>query len=431
MTPSDSSKIVPTRRVWTKSVRFQLTFWYVTALGILLATVGSLVYTGLQATLLHSVDATLASEAAEVTTHLIPFSDDEKGDDEEETWSGEQRVRSSKSFDKKDLTAVTIPGLVLSGLYLRVARASDRRTLALSPPLEHRLKLASALAALPPPTPGKPSYAFVSPDEDDQARCLTVPIPSTGNILQVAVLWDLTEDLLTKLAWAMTGAVLLFLLLSGIGSWVLVGRAFRPMDAIVTEAERLTADSMTPLLLSPRVHSDDEVGHLVMALNGMMSRLHAAFAAQRRFAADASHELSTPLTILQGELELALARERPAEAYRETLQSSLEETRRMARIVESLSLLARGDALGRSSAARQGERIAIDTLAAETVRGYRERADRKGVRLLLEPGEPPLMLSGNADMLALALRNLLDNAVTYTPEGGMVTVSIASGRNRD
>ena len=127
-----------------------------------------------------------------------------------------------------------------------------------------------------------------------------------------------------------------------------MGRALRPIDRIVTEAEGLTAERLGPVLLPlgarSEALSDNEIGHLVTALNGMMARLSAAFAGQRQFTADASHELRTPLTILRGEFEVALSRERAASEYRRTLESGLEEVGRMTRIVESLSLLARGDA---------------------------------------------------------------------------------------
>jgi heavy metal sensor kinase len=401
-------------------VRFQLTALYVAALGLLLGIAGGLVYRGLSSVLVRATDAALSTEATQVISHLVP--DSMEASFQHEEYRPHPNDDPGDVVKQKKLTAITLPGLVTDTLYLRVARIRDGKALALSPKLKGQPLLIAMLAALPLPTGRRPRYAFATWGDIEQMRCLTVPVPGRNYFLQVATPWDDTKALLDQLAWSLAGTVGLFLLLSGVGSWVLVGRAFRPIDEIVTEAERLTADRMSPVLLRPRKHSDDEVGHLADALNGMMTRLYDAFIVQRRFTADASHELRTPLTILQGELELALARERSADVYRETLRSSLEETRRMARIVESLALLARADAGHSERRLHSRVRIAIKIFTEDAMRKYRDRAADKGILLCLTPCPDPLWISGDQDTLELALGNLLDNAITYTPSGGSITI---------
>ena len=198
-----------------------------------------------------------------------------------------------------------------------------------------------------------------------------------------------------------------------------MGRALRPIDRIVTEAEGLTAERLGPVLLSQRALSDNEIGHLVAALNGMLARLSAAFAGQRQFTADASHELRTPLTILRGEFEVALSRERAASEYRRTLVSGLEEVERMARIVESLGVLARGDA----GLARPHVPVSLTALAADVTASLRRRADEQGLNLVVEvDGEA--VVRGDTDALRRMVQNLVENALAYTPPGGRVSVSL-------
>lgn len=327
------------RAAWTKSVRFQLTLWYLTTLTLILTIAALLLLWGVRRTMLRETDRTLATEAAQIVRLLVPPPDPDdrhKHHDDEDKPDLPDMGDIIEILNQTDPGANRLPGIVPEDLYLRLARLNNRRTVALSSSLRHASGLVPTLTALP--TTPLPAFILAGPNEEAQVRCLSVPVPQTPYLLQVATPWDPVEDFLTHLAWGLGAAIGLFLLLSGIGSWLLVGRSFRPLERLVLDAEQMTAERLVPMRLHPQA-SDNEIGRLVAALNRMTARLGTAFAAQRRFTADASHEMRTPLTILQGEFELALARERPAHEYRRTLQSGLEETQRLARIVDSLALL--------------------------------------------------------------------------------------------
>jgi two-component system OmpR family sensor kinase len=392
---------------WTKSLRFQLTVWSLVTVALILLPAATLCYGLVRTSLQRSTDQGLVDGAAQILRQWA---------DPPEAGENDHPMDAVALVSRARLAPVAVPGIGTDALYLRLAFAHTGRTAAVSPNLAARSDFHAALASLPP-TPHAP--VFAGTQDDDRMRCLTVALPHSPYRLQVAAPWDPMEDLLARLLTGLTFACLLFLLLSGVGSWRLVGRALHPIDHIVTEAEGLTADSLSPVLLHPRSHSDNEIGHLVTALNGMMQRLSTAFTGQRQFTADASHELRTPLTILRGELELSLSRERTAAEYRRTLESGLEEVERMTRIVESLGFLARGDTRPITSLIP----VSFAVLAAEVAASLRRRAGEKSISLTLNVSGDAVV-QGDPDALRRMARNLLENAITYTPPGGAITITV-------
>jgi heavy metal sensor kinase len=167
---------------------------------------------------------------------------------------------------------------------------------------------------------------------------------------------------------------------------------------------------------------EDEIARLARAFNELLDRLESAHGTQQRFLADASHELRTPLTVLRGEIEVALRRERPADEYREVLESSREEIERLARLTENLLSLARSDA-GEGLVTRE----AVD-LAALCV-GVREAmsgmAEQKRMKLTVEASEA-VFVNGDAGALERVCLNLVENAIRYSPAGENVTLQVVN-----
>src|SRR3954447_9307470 len=143
----------------------------------------------------------------------------------------------------------------------------------------------------------------------------------------------------------------------------------------------------------------------------------------RRFVADASHELRTPVSIIRGEADVALSRDRPAAEYRESLTGILEESRRLTRLIEDLLNLARADA---GHVQLQLREFYLNELLAECCRSVRPLAAARGILLECRPGED-LQYDGDEQLLRRLVLNLLDNAIRYTPRGGSVSAAIESG----
>jgi two-component system OmpR family sensor kinase len=163
----------------------------------------------------------------------------------------------------------------------------------------------------------------------------------------------------------------------------------------------------------------DELGLLADSFNLLLNRLAHSIDQQRRFMADASHELRTPVAILRGEADVALSQaERSPGEYRESLQILREEARRLSQIVENLFTLARADA-GNYPLART--RFYLDELLAECVRAARTLASAKDIQLTLQT-EADLHMEADESLIRRMVLNLIDNAIKFTSPGGSVTL---------
>ncbi len=209
-----------------------------------------------------------------------------------------------------------------------------------------------------------------------------------------------------------------FIGLTSVGAYLLLGRALRPVDEIVRSAERITLQNLSQRLPVPE--TGDEVERLSLALNRMIQRLDEAFQVASRFTADASHELRTPLTIMRGELEALLKEGIANEDQTSQVESVLEESERLTQIVEGLLLMSRLEA-GESQTSK--DPIDFATLVSTTTEQLSPLAEDKSISLDCETGRD-VMVEANEIRLKQVVVNLLDNAIKYTPEGGKITVRV-------
>jgi two-component system, OmpR family, sensor kinase len=230
---------------------------------------------------------------------------------------------------------------------------------------------------------------------------------------------------LNGFAWRLAGSGLVALAVGLLGGWLISTRILRPLATISATAASISATNLSRRLDTRNV--DRELAELAGVLNEMFGRLEASFERQVRFTADASHELRTPLAVLYSHAELALARPRSEEDYRDTLQSCLSAAARMRALVDGLLTLARADA-GRLELARQP--LDLCRVAEEVAEQYAQQATQVGVTLAADVPERPVRVSGDAVFLARVAENLLANALRHTLAGGQVRVSVAEEGGR-
>ena len=189
--------------------------------------------------------------------------------------------------------------------------------------------------------------------------------------------------------------------------YLLARRALAPVSAMTERAKAITAEKLSERL--PVQNPNDELGQLATVFNAAFSRLEQSFEQLRHFTADASHELRTPLTAIRSVGEVGLRGPRDAAAYREIIGSMLEETERLACLVESLLHLSRGDAgelkLNLESADLAG-------LAREVAGQMEILANEKGQRLAVDAPDA-VWADVDRELLRQALLNLIDNAIKY------------------
>ena len=197
---------------------------------------------------------------------------------------------------------------------------------------------------------------------------------------------------------------------------------------MATQAEAITVRSADWRLDAPT--QADELGQLARAFNRLLSRLEAASRTQREFMADASHELRTPVSVIQTAAEVTL--ERPVREdgeYREALTIVSEQSTRLSRMVEDMFVLARADAGGYPLIRRL---LYVDEIVAECVRAVSVVAATRDIQLTHERFSPTFAVSADDGLLRQLVTNLLDNAVQHTPPGGSVTIAVNSdARFRD
>ena len=210
----------------------------------------------------------------------------------------------------------------------------------------------------------------------------------------------------------------LAVLLAAVGGYFLARRSLFPVVSMSNQAERIGAKNMQDRLAVR--NTKDELGQLALSFNRLLDRLDDSFQHQRRFVADASHELRTPVAILAGEADVALSKkDRSPEEYRESLEILRKEALRLKQIVEDLFTLTRAD-IGQLPLTPSS--FYLDELVADCVRNFRTIAQAKQITLTCAPS-PELLVSADEALLRRMFLNLLDNAIKYTPVGGGVTVA--------
>jgi len=249
----------------------------------------------------------------------------------------------------------------------------------------------------------------------------TLNFKSSGNpdySVEVGSLLDPVETMLNHVFLQLSLGLPLAVIIITAGGYLLVRRALMPVEQITRAAERITQHNLSERL--PVAHTGDELEKLSVSLNRMITRLDEAFQNSKRFVADASHDLRTPLTILHGELENLAEDASLNTELRERAGSMLEEVEHLTKIVEQLFTLSRLDA---GEAQIEWTRFDLTELAKTTVEQMNLLAEDKGISISCDASEP-MLVNGNHVRLKQVVVNLLDNAIKYTPEKGAIQLRV-------
>ena len=249
--------------------------------------------------------------------------------------------------------------------------------------------------------------------------CLTASKQS-GIFLQLGQPLGDVDQTLGFLRNATVVLIPIVVVLTSFGGLVIARRALAPVNVIARTLEEIQATDLDRRIdFTPR---DDELRRMVVSLNRLLDRLARAFASLREFAADASHQLQTPLTVMKGSVDVALSSRPDPAAYRTVLEQISEEIDALTEVLGDLRALSLADAGHKADTARRVDASGVFQEAAEIVQALGEAAD-VSVDVAIAPG---LTVWGDEVRLQQIVLNLGDNAVKYTPRRGTVRITARS-----
>ncbi len=381
----------------SKSLRLQLTVWYVAFFSLLFVLFGFFLYGVFSKSLRARVDESLASQANTGASLLEDEMMEFKGDIGKAAAevTTEMRLRGS-------LVAVFEGATVLSS----------------SAPIPTREagEIAKRVAAI-----AGPEAVMARPDwgrYGSRAAFHRVPIEGRAFVIVTAQPLDLVAADLRVLRSVLLIATPFLVALAGIGGYLLATRGSAPLGWMAEQSRRITGHNLDSRLAIG--NAAEELTVLAASFNELLSRLDQTFEGMRRFVADASHELRTPISVIRGEADVALSNERSSAEYRESLAIVLDESRRLSRLVDDLLNLARADA---GNVKLQVHEFYFNDLVAECCRSIQALASARNITVECRcPEDVPF--HGDEELLRRLVVNLLDNAIRYTPVGGRVSASL-------
>jgi len=397
-----------------------LTLWYATALILSIAVFAVVLYFARRSATYQDLDRRIQSEA-DLTAGILAESYRARGTLVEKDTSG-----------RPFLTAEVAAVLEVVPDYLLVT-SRDGRLLFASPDARALTfgEFEQLITITQPPTgagshttgryrvaPNGPTLHYIVravPDAGDQFGAIFAGANTRSAELQ------LEQLVLTILVAFFVGVVPAIL----VGGW-LAGRAMEPVDRMITEVREITdGRSLHRRLAMPMAR--DELARLAETVNQMMTRLERSFAALRRFTADASHELKTPLTVVRAGVERAITRPGMPQEALAPLEETLQQVNRMTELLDSLLTLARADE-GRAELHR--EPVDMREIVEEAGETGELLAEHAGVGIEIRLPAEPLVLAVDRSRIRQLALNLIENAVKYTPRGGQVSVELAGNDGR-
>ncbi|HJU28811.1 MAG TPA: ATP-binding protein, partial [Candidatus Binataceae bacterium] len=208
-----------------------------------------------------------------------------------------------------------------------------------------------------------------------------------------------------------------------IGYW-LAGHALSPVNRLAAALAEIEPRDLSRRLPVPPI--EDEIARLAHSINALLGRLERSSNAERRFAADAAHELRTPLAVLRSGIEVALGRDRAAGEYAEALRAALREAVALCAMADELLALTRLN----QETALQREPVDLGALTTEVLEAIEPLAQSRHLALRANLDGAGAQVVGNSNDLRRVLINLLDNALKFTPENGEIDVSVATEAGR-
>ncbi len=385
---------------FTRTLRFRLTAWYCIALAGGMIVFGAVLLGMAEKHLMTSHDEAMSFRGASALQILAQHGPERDFSE----WQKQKLAQLGKVAVAQKIAGVDL--IVYESPELFNASIMNRIT---------------ALPTALPTGEGEPNTLKTFVENGDYWRVLIVHQHSPAgrhNTLWIIEELGAVDATLKRLRLAFFHLVPVGLLVSFLGGFMLSGRALSPVVRIIALTKEIEASRLDQRLPHPGV--DDEIGRLVDTMNHMIGRLENSFEAMKRFTADASHELRSPLATIRNTIDVTLEKARTPQEQETALHSIGEEVDRIRTLVEDLLLLARADS-GRM--VMKMKPVCLDCIVEAQVEAHQSQAEARDIHLEMLTVLPNEIL-GDERWLHQVVGNLLDNAIKFTLPGGRVTVAM-------
>jgi heavy metal sensor kinase len=397
------------RRFFPLGIRQQLMLWYSAVFAVLLLLAATLFYARFQATLDRSLDTALQLQAQQIAGDITPNADG--------TMSIQDATAELPGFDPRDQRQHLPAADVNLGVLVRVLTA-DGQPFRTTPTFHTLVVPAESISQ---PLHGQPWQGDITTADGQPVRLYSRALTQDGKIfgvVQVGTTLSLVNTSLSTVGIALLIISPLVLVLGALVSFLLASRAFAPMKRVIQAARAIKAGDLRQRVPFPRAH--DEVYQLTLTLNEMIDSLEQTFMRQRRFVADASHELRTPVTVIRSKTDLALLQVFPPEDYVGIFRAIHAEAERLGRLISDLLALAHAD---EGQVYLEREVVHLDLLVEAVAATVEPLASEHGVALQVRTTAPVSVLGDEARLMQVVM-NLLENAIRYSNPGGNVLVAV-------
>lgn len=373
-------------------IRVRLTAWYALLLAAILVALGAFVVLRLRSDLRSGIDREVRDGAMTIAGNYVH---EGVSGFREISAAAVPRTGSATQVLARSGRVVIGYGGVVADRPMLSASARDAAFAGRSELLELKL--------------GKAQRAF---------RVTAAPVRTRGATQLVVVAESLEDidDAVRRILVLLLLAAPAALFTAGLVGWWLLRKALAPVQRMTRKADQIGIDRLSERLTAP--NPNDEVGELAGTLNAMLDRLEQGVEAKRRVIADASHELRTPLAVMRAEVDVRLRRQGVTDAERTVLESVREETDRMGRSVDNLLALAQAEEGRLELLPADLDLLEVIENAVRPLRGL-AAANQLELSIRGESWEA----RGDPQRVELALTNLIENAIKFTPRGGSIVVS--------
>lgn len=379
-------------------IKWRLTIWYGAVLSLILIIFASGIFIYFKNSLQESIDAKIRSIGEVLSSSMTD-------------------THNTSVFGNFERYLENVLGKKPKGKFIQIMDSSGRIGAKMSD-IEGEA-LPTSFSALERAMRGEVVYETIE-RTSPRLRMITIPIVENKKVTSVVQVGTSLEDFdetIKKLLLIMIISIPSSICVTIIVGYFMAKKALRPVDQIRRAAVKISSSNLDERI--DIVGRRDELGRLAETFNAMIGRLKDAFQRINQFSIDVSHELKTPLTILKGETEVALRKEREKQDYQELLKSNLEEIDRMSCIIDDLLLLSKADT---KEIKLNVEDVALRDLVMDVCMDMKVVADKKGVELETSELED-IRLKGDELKLRRMLLNVVENGIKYSHAGGKVSVS--------